>query len=244
MPIQTDSLSTAPPLISAIVVSYNTRAMTLECLETLRGALAGMESEVWLVDNASTDGTADAVAGAFPAVKLIANTANAGFGAANNQAMRSAAGKYFLLINSDAFPAADAVQAMVQYMDAHPEVALVGPRLLNRDGSLQRSCYPFPTPMRAFMENLWISKLCSGDSRMGDYSRWPHDHERHVQWVSGACMLVRRTVYEQLGGFDEGFFMYHEETDWQRRMRDAGWEIGFTPAAQVRPSQRRFRRRR
>lgn len=221
------------PTISIIIVSYNTRRMTLECLRTLYAGLGELTAEVWLVDNASQDGSADAVAEGFPAVRLIRNFANKGFAAANNQAMQLAAGEYFLLLNSDAFVAPGAVAALLAYLRSHSEVGMVGPRLSNEDGSLQRSCFRFPTPARAWLENLWVSALLPGHWAAGDYRRWPHDSERRVDWVIGACLLVRREVFEQVGGFDERFFMYAEETDWQRRIRDRGWDIGFTPAAVV-----------
>lgn len=228
-----ERVTPSAPRISVIVVSYNTRALTLECLRTLSAELDGLAAEVILVDNASADETAAAVTGAFPRVRLIANAHNVGFAAASNQAMRAARGGVFLLLNSDAFPEAGAVRKLVEYLDQHPAVGVVGPRLVNADGSVQASCFPFPTPVRAWLENLWLPKVLPPGSRWGDYRRWQHDEERLVPWVIGACMLVRREVYERLGGFDEHFFMYAEETDWQRRIRDAGWKIAFMPTAQV-----------
>lgn len=221
------------PTISAIVVSYNSREMTLRCLRSLLADLGGIPSEIFLVDNASSDGTVEAVGAEFPQIKVIANGNNVGFGAANNQAMSQARGRYLLLLNSDAFPQGGAIESLVKYLEAHPKVAAVGPRLVHGDGSLQVSCFPFPTPLRAWLENLWLPKALPHTSRLGDYRKWGHDSERIVDWVIGACLLVRREAYEQVGGFDERFFMYAEESDWQRRMRDAGWEIAFTPAAQV-----------
>lgn len=221
------------PTVSVIVVSYNTRQMTLECLQSVRAAVHGIPTEVFVVDNASADGSAQAVQEVFAEVTCIANHRNVGFGAANNQAMHLARGEYLLLLNSDAFPEPDAIRTLVQYLQDRPHVAAVGPRLLNADGSLQVSCFPFPTPARAWLENLWIARAMPHTSRLGDYRQWAHDSERLVDWVIGACLLVRRSVYEQIGGFDERFFMYAEESDWQRRMRDAGWEIAFTPAARV-----------
>jgi len=219
--------------ISAILVSYNTRQMTLDSLQALAGELAGISAEIIVVDNASSDGSADAIRAAFPQIKVMQCGWNAGFGVANNLAMKEAKGRYLLLINTDAFVRPGAVRELTGYLDRHPKAALVGPRLLNADGSLQPSCYRFPSPWRAWAENLYISAMFGNDSSLGDYRHWAHDRERIVDWVVGACCLVRREVYEQVGGFDERFFMYAEETDWQRRMRVAGWEIGFTPAAQV-----------
>ncbi len=214
------------PHISAILVSYGSRAMTLDALAALHGALRDISAEIWVVDNASNDGTIEAIRVAFPRVKIIANAENKGFGAANNQAMRMALGRYFLLLNTDAFVDEAAIAALMDCLDRHPDAAMAGPRLLNRDGSLQQSCFHFPSPSRVWRENLW---LCGS----GDYRAWTHDAEREVEWIGGACMLVRRQAYEQVGGFDERFFLYSEETDWQRRMRSAGYRIVFTPAARV-----------
>jgi GT2 family glycosyltransferase len=212
-------------MISAIVVSYNTREMTLDCLRALHAALDGMDSEVIVVDNASTDNSVAAIHENFPDVRLIAKGENIGFGAANNEAMRLAKGRFFLLINSDAFPERTAIHTLVAFIRDHPAAAIVGPRLLNADGSLQISCFPFPSPLSAWLENLWLSR---------GYRRWKHDQVRRVDFVIGACMLVRREAYEQIGGFDERFFMYSEEADWQRRMKYAGWAAFFVPDACVR----------
>jgi GT2 family glycosyltransferase len=219
--------------ISAIVVSYNTRQMTLDCLRSLKAELAGKPSEMIVVDNGSTDGSPAAIRAAFPEVVLIENAQNRGFGTANNQAMRAAGGEFFLLLNSDAFPTPGAVAAMLRCMDEHPDAGVVGPKLLNADGSTQRSCFKFPSPLRAWLENLWIPRLVPSTWAWGDWRRWPHDQQRMVDFVIGACMLVRRRVFEQTGGFDETFFMYAEETDWQKRIHHAGGRIWFTPTAQV-----------
>ena len=219
--------------ISAIIVSYNTREMTLRCLGTLEAALEGIPSETWVVDNSSNDGSAEAIRRQFPKVRLIESKVNAGFGAANNLAMRQAAGRYFLLLNSDAFPEPGAIRALLDYLQSRPRVAFAGPRLLNGDGTLQVSCFKFPSPLRAWLENLWISAAFPRHPAVGDYRFWQHDSERKVDFLIGACILLRREVFEQTGGFDEQFFMYSEETDWQRRIRDLAWEIAFTPEARV-----------
>ena len=219
--------------MSVIIVSYNTRQMTLDCLHALQAGLEGLSAEVWVVDNASADGSADAIRAAFPKVHVVDNPVNAGFGAANNLALKQAAGEFLLLLNTDAFAAPGAVAALVDYLKSHPNAGIAGPRLLNADGSVQRSCYRYPSPGRAWLENLGLSGLLARHSVLGDYSAWAHDREQAVEWVIGACLLVRREAYRQAGGFDEAFFMYQEETDWQKRVRDAGWEIAFTPSAVV-----------
>jgi hypothetical protein len=211
-------------VLSAIVVSYNTRDMTLDCLRSLCASLQGIESEIIVVDNASSDGSVDAIRAAHPHVRLVARDTNNGFGAANNEAMRLARGRFFLLLNSDAFPEPSAIGALLAFIQGHPRAGVVGPRLLNADGSLQVSCFPFPSPLSAWLENLWLNR---------GYRGWPHDSVRSVDFLVGACLLVRREVYGQVGGFDERFFMYSEEADWLRRMKDAGWEAIFVPEARV-----------
>ena len=221
------------PEISVIIVSYNTREMTLECLRTLMPELAGIESEVFVVDNASHDGSVEAIRAAFPNVQVIANSRNAGFGAANNEALAIARGQYFLLLNSDAFVRPGAVKVLLEAIKSHPSAAVVGPRLLNPDDSLQVSCYRFPSPLHSWAENLGLTSLFPNGRLFGDYRFWPHDQERAVDWIVGACMLVRRSAFEQAGGFDDGMFMYVEETDWQKRIAAHGMAILFTPRALV-----------
>lgn len=221
------------PKLSAIIVSFNTRELTLECLRSLEKELAGMESEILLVDNASRDGSVDAIRDSFPHVHVFAMDKNLGFGAANNIAMKEAKGDYLLLLNTDAFPHPCAIAALVSCLEKYPAAGVTGPRLLNRDGTLQRSCFRFPTPIQAWLENLWLSRMFASNSFLGDYRYWDHATERDVDFVIGACMLVRRSVYLQVGGFDERFFMYQEEADWQRRIHLAGWKVRFVPSAEA-----------
>jgi GT2 family glycosyltransferase len=210
------------PVLSVIIVSYNTREMTLSCLRSLYADIGEYSTEVWVVDNNSRDGSAEAIRASFPGVHIIENDRNAGFGAANNIAMRVAAGQFFLLLNSDAFLTPGAISGMMTCAQSQPKAAVIGPRLLNGDGSLQISCYRFPSPSRAWLENLWISTFFANNAVLGDYRQWSHDKLRSVDSVIGACMLVRREAFEQTGGFDEQFFMYQEETDWQKSLRELG----------------------
>jgi GT2 family glycosyltransferase len=154
-----------------------------------------------------------------------------GFGAANNQALKVAHGELFLMLNTDAFLHQGCCQSLVDFMDCHKEAGVVGARLLNEDGTLQVSCFPFPTPFRAWIENLWIPKVLPSHWEWGDYRHWKHDEVREVDWVVGACLICRREAVQAVGGFDPRFFMYQEETDWQQRIRRSGWKIYFTPLA-------------
>jgi len=221
--------------LSVIVVSFNTRDLTLKCLESAYSDLqsCGFVFQIIVVDNASTDGSANAIGLRFPAIQVINNSTNAGFGAANNIGMKVATGRFFILLNSDAFLHAGACRSMVDHLFNEPEVGVVGPQLLNADGSLQRSCFPFPSPVRAWVENLFLAKLFSHRHRLGDFRKWNHDSTESVPWVVGACMAVRRDAYVKAGGFDERFFMYAEETDWQKRIRGHGFDVQFTPHAKV-----------
>lgn len=228
-----DNKNDETPLLSVIVVSYNTRETTLECLRRVVATTQNISSEIWVVDNASSDGSCDAIRREFPHVHIIENRENVGFGAANNQAMNRARGEWFLLLNSDAFVHDGAIETLIEYSKAHPQVGVSGPRLCNSDGSLQRSCFRFPTPRQAWMDNLWISRWLAPTSRWGNLRRWPHDRELCVDWIVGACLLVRREVWQQIGGFDERFLMYSEETDWQRGAARRGWKIAFVPRATV-----------
>ena len=221
------------PTISTIIISYNTRATTLQCLRCLYEDLGDLQAEVWVVDNASTDGSAAAVRFGFPGVHVVENTRNLGFGAANNVAIQRATGRYLLLLNSDAFLRPGAVSHLMDYLDNHPNVGIVGPRVFNEDGSLQRSCFRFPSPARAWLEMLGIVTLFPNLPGLGDYRRWDHSTDRQVDSVIGACMLVRREALLSVGGLDERFFMYYEETDWHFRMRDRGWRVAFTPRAEA-----------
>ena len=220
-------------LISVIVVSFNTREMTLRCIETVLSDCRGLKHEIWVVDNASHDGSAGAVRASFPEALVIENDRNVGFGAANNIALVKARGEFVFLLNSDAFVREGTVNCLLQYMRDHGDVAAVGPRLLNEDGSLQQSCYRFPSPRRAFCESMFLSAAFPDHPGLGDGRNWEHDSERYVDFIVGAACLVRRSAVEEVGWFDEDFFLYAEETDLCRRFYNAGWKVAFTPEAEV-----------
>jgi len=217
--------------LSIIIVSYNTCDYLRDCL----GSLSAQDrtAEIIVVDNGSADGSIDMVRDEFPQARVIEAGENLGFAKANNLGIRQSQGEYVLLLNSDTIAKPGALTALARFLDAHPEAAAVGPRLLNADGSRQLACYRFPSPGRAFRDQLFVTALLADHPRWGDYRRWAHDSVRAVDFVIGAALLVRRTAIAQVGLLDEGFFMYAEETDWCYRMRQAGWKIYFTPDAEV-----------
>ncbi|HAZ64544.1 MAG TPA: glycosyltransferase family 2 protein [Armatimonadetes bacterium] len=221
--------------LSIIIVSWNTRADLARCLESVRPALAGLAAETVVVDNGSHDGSGRMVRQRFPWVRLIATGANLGFAAGNNVALAQTTGRYRLLLNPDTVVHGDALAQLVAYADHEPRVGLLGPRLLNADGSLQHSCRRFPTLPALLFRNtllgrLWPNNPYTRDYLMGD---WTHDGPRPVDWLSGACLLARSEMLEQLGGLDERYFMYVEDMDWCRRAWAAGWQVTYLPSAVV-----------
>ena len=211
--------------VSVVVVSYN----ALPWLERSLESVMGLETIV--VDNGSADASVE-VARRHGA--LVIEQENRGFGAGNNAGMRAASGDYFLLLNSDAWVVGDAVERLVEFAEAHPEAAVVGPRLLNEDGTLQRSARGFPSLWRLATEYFFLRKLAPGSRTLNAFygSRFAHDEVREAEFLMGACLLVRRQAADTVGLFDEDFFMFSEETDWCYRFRQAGWKVLFYPGAE------------
>lgn len=213
--------------VSIVIVSFNAREHLHRCLE----AVAGRGHEVVVVDNASGDGSQALVRERFPSVRLVELAENIGFGAANNVGMETAEGELFLLLNSDAWPVGDAVERLGRCAATRPEAGIVGPRLLNPDGSLQRSVRGWPTTWRLATEYLFLRRLRPGSRALNAFYGAGFDHESvaEVEVVKGAVMLVRREAAEAVGGFDTEFFMYGEEMDLCYRARAAGWQVLFDP---------------
>jgi hypothetical protein len=223
-----DFVPTSRADVSAVVVSYNARPWIERALDSVAG------TERIVVDNGSGDGTAALVRERFADVRLVEQP-NLGMGAGNNAGMRLAGGRYFLLLNSDAWVVGDAVEQLVAFADAHPDAAVVGPRLRNPDGTLQRSVRGFPTLWRLATEYLFLRKLAPRSQALNAFygGGFAHEEAREVDWLYGACLLVRRAAADEVGLFDEDFFMFSEETDWCYRLRAAGWSVWFCPAAEV-----------
>ncbi len=221
------------PLVTAIVVNWNTKHLLPLCLESLRTSVADEAMlEFVVVDNGSTDGSVDLLQTHFPHVRTIANGRNLGFAAANNRGMEQARGDFFLLFNSDAVAAPGAVEALLAVALAQPRAGIVGARLLNQDGSFQASHSRFPSLLQ---EALVLSTLGRRLLRPSFPSAGPgiEAGPRRVDWVEGACLLVRREAWQEAGGLDEGYFMYAEEVDWCRTLARCGWQTWYAPAARV-----------
>jgi GT2 family glycosyltransferase len=213
--------------VSAVVVCLNGMPWLERCLESVAGY------EVIVVDHGSDDGSLELVAERFPSARVM-RQANVGMGGGNNAGMRVASGRYFLLLNSDAWMTDGAVERLVAFADSRPDAAVVGPRLRNPDGSLQRSVRGFPSPWRIATEYFFLRKLAPRSRALNSLYGAGFDHEStlDVDWVSGACLLVRRDAAEAVGLFDEDYFMFSEETDWCYRFRQAGWAVVFYPDAE------------
>lgn len=220
--------------VSIIIVSWNVWRWLAPCLTSVREALGALKGEIIVVDNASTDGTLERVREMFPEVHLLTNPANQGFPAANNQGMAIAHGRYFFLLNPDTLVLDRAIEALVAFADARPKAGVIGPQLLNPDGTVQSSRRRFPTFWTALFESTWWQPYAPPGILRHYYVLDRPDHEiQEVDWVTGAAMLVRREVVEQVGPMDEGFFMYAEEMDWCRRIRAAGWQVFYYPWAKI-----------
>ncbi|MEA3408152.1 MAG: glycosyltransferase family 2 protein [Chloroflexota bacterium] len=233
--------------LEIVIVSWNVADLLKNCLDSIYGApgarldaggvlhLGAYTAKVHVVDNASSDGSPQMVRKRFPAANLIISSTNLGFTRGNNLALRRCQARYVLLLNPDTRVVDDALVKMLDYMERHPQAGILGPQLRYGDGNLQSSRRRFPTFMTALMESTllqqWFPK-----------NRWAQryyvqdvsaDHVQDVDWVTGACMLVRRDVLRTVGLLDEAFFMYSEELDWCRRTIDAGWRVVYFPDAVV-----------
>lgn len=221
--------------LSIVIVSYNVRDLLAECLRSLQSAASNLSLQVFVVDNASRDGSAEMVRADFAGVTLVANLDNRGFAAANNQALACATGRYWLLLNPDTEIRAGALETLVAFMGEHPRAGVCGPRLVYGDGTLQHSAFGFPSLAQVYLD-LFPSNWRLAESRLnGRYPRswyargvpFPIDHPL------GACLMVRAEAVAQVGLLDEGYFIYAEEVDWCMRFKRAGWEIWCVPAAEI-----------
>ena len=218
--------------LSVVLVSYNTRDLLEQALRTALEGAAGLQAEVFVIDNASRDGSADMVAEKFPQVHLIRSPRNLGFAGGNNLALRQVQGRHVLLLNTDTVVRRDTLPSLVAFLDTHPEAGAVGCKILNPDGTLQLACRRgFPTPMAAFCKVSGLSRLFPRSPRLAAYNLTYLDPEEtnEVDALSGSCMMVRKAAMDQVGLLDEDYFMYGEDLDWCYRLRQAGWKIFYVP---------------
>jgi GT2 family glycosyltransferase len=242
-------------LLSIIVVSANTRDLLEQCLQSATAATADLDAELIVVDNGSSDGSVAMVRESFPGVRLIANDANPGFATASNQGLRACQGQFALLLNSDTVVTAKALTTLVEFMRGHPRAGIVGPRLVGGDGATQASASDLPglrmqiasflglrrlvprgvarallrTPGAGRIVDSLTSGYLTPESSAGSTRRAP----TRVGFISGACLLARREMWEQIGVLDERIFLFLEDADWCRRAGEAGWELWYVPEAEI-----------
>ncbi len=222
--------------LGVVIVSFNTRALLADCLRSLAVALQTHgpgASEVWVVDNASPDGSAALVAQEFPWVHLIANQENRGFAAACNQALGQTRSRYLLLLNPDTRVMPDAPANLVRFLDEHPWIGAAGGRLVYGDGRFQHSCFDFPTLWQVFFDLFPLHPRLLNSRLNGRYPPASYAYPHPIGHPLGACLIVRRRAAEAVGLLDEGFFLYCEELDWCLRLWRAGWPVYYTPTATV-----------
>jgi GT2 family glycosyltransferase len=227
-----DSVSTSHGKVSVIIVSYNVRGFLENLLSSLRRSLSGIDSETIVVDNFSDDDTVEFVKREFHEVHLIENRVNVGFGKANNQGAKIASGEYLLIINPDAVVQEDTVKEMVEFMATHPDSGAASCKVLNADGTLQKTCRRgFPTPWVAFTKISGLSSLFPRTKMFGRYNlTYLNPEEIHeVDAVGGSFMFIPRKVFDKVGGFDEDYFMYGEDIDLCYKIKKAGYKVYYTP---------------
>jgi hypothetical protein len=221
--------------LSLIIVSWNAKAFLLKCLQSVSQEATQCDSEIIVVDNASTDGSAALVKKQFPQMKLITNDTNLGFAKGTNIGIRQSKGKYICLINSDVVVKKDCISRAARFMDDNARVGILGPRILDADGKVQRSCMGFPTLWNTFCRSFALDSLFPKSKLFGSYlmNYRQHDSTRSVDVINGCFWMVRRAALEEVGLLDERFFIYGEDIDFCRRLHDADWDVVFFPEAEA-----------
>lgn len=224
------------PDLSICIVTLNTRALLRDCLRSIYENTNAVSFEIVVVDNNSRDGTVEMLRAEFPEICLMVNDHNAGFTRPSNQALRASQGKYALLLNNDTLILPQALDRLVEFMEAQPAVGICGPKVLNRDGSLQKQCRrSFATPWDLFCYFSGLSTLFPKSRLFGRYLMTYADEDttQEADAISGSCMLIRREVMDQIGLLDERFFAYQEDADYCFRAKQAGWKIYYFGGAQI-----------
>ena len=222
--------------ISICITNYNAREFLRDCLRSIYGTVDTLSFEIIVVDNHSGDGAPEMLRDEFPNVHLLTNDENTGFTRPYNQAMRLAKGRYVVILNPDTLVLPNAIAELAVFLDSHPEVGIVGPKVLNRDRTLQKQCRRSEArPLDAFCYFSGLSRLFPHDKRFSGYlmTYLSEDLTHEAEAVSGSCMMIRHKVIDQIGYLDELFFAYQEDTDYCRRARLAGWKVFYDPSAQI-----------
>ena len=221
--------------LSIIIVTWNTKRIVRECLESLANHTKNPNTEIIVVDNASSDGTSQLIREHFPQVQLCQNDTNLGFARANNIGIRLSTGRYVCLVNSDVVVPAGCLEKMVQYMEQHPDIGMLGPKMLLPQGTIGQSCFRFPSVWNWFCRALALDRLFRGSRLLGGFlmTDFGYDRVTDVDVLTGWFWMLRREALNHVGLLDECFFMYGEDIDWSRRFHKAGWRVVFYPEAEA-----------
>lgn len=222
--------------LSIIIVNFNTKKLTLECIQSIYDSNLSYKYEIFVVDNRSSDGSVDAIQKAFPHVHVIANKENVGFSKANNQAILESQGSYVLLLNSDTIVMENTLSYTIDFMNENKDVGATGCKVLLPDGNLDKACHRgFPTPEASFYYMTGLAKKFPNNPRFNSYhkSYLNMDETHEIDCLVGAFMMVRREAIKEVGILDETYFMYGEDIDWCYRIKEAGWRIYYTPQVSI-----------
>lgn len=220
--------------LSIIIVSWNVADLLAACLDSILANTDPEQTEIIVVDSASTDNSVEMVRTRYPQVKLLPQTENLGFSRCNNIGLAASNGKYVMLLNPDTEVSGDVLAQMQRYLDDHPQVGIIGPHTLNTDGTTQSTRRRFPSLAVGFFESTWLQPFAP-KSLLANYyvEDAPDNAVIEVDWVQGSALMARRAVYEQIGGLDEGYTMYAEEMDWCKRAKDTGWGVVYFGTADI-----------
>jgi GT2 family glycosyltransferase len=223
------------PVVTIGIITWQSRELLSGLLESLRDNAPRVSSEIIVVDNASTDGAIEMIESDFPKVRVIRNRENLGVAPARNTIFREAQGSYIVLLDVDTTVTVGAIDTLVGVMEEHPEAAIGGPKLVYEDGSLQHSCRPFPKLIYIAMEGTFLKDWFPRNRFMREYTMadWAHDEIKKVDWMYGACLIIRKNSLEKIGLFDEKFFYLYEDVDLCFRARKLGFDVLYIPLATV-----------
>lgn len=219
--------------VSIIIVNYNTKGLLENCIRSIIKTTKEVTYEIIVVDNNSTDGSPDMVQNLFPHIRLLSNKENIGFSCANNMAYRSSKGDHLLFLNSDTLIQDGAIEEMIDYLNTHPQVGIVGPKILNPQQQPTRSYMRFLDLKKLFLGSKYFKILVDVEEYRIHFPFYDYASVRQVPWLSGACMMVKRNIFEEAGLFDEHYFLYLEDMDLCLQVSKLGYHIVYLPSAAI-----------
>jgi hypothetical protein len=220
--------------LSILIVNYKNKAKTISCIESIKQAdLTGLTYEIIMVDNNSADGTIEELKLKYPEVKCLASQHNRGMGGGNNLAARGAIGEYLMILNNDTLVKTDSIKKLINYYKSRQDIGLLGPKLQYPDGRLQNTCLRFPGILTPFYRRTFLGKFAKRHLDRFIYADYDHQTVKEVDWVQGSAMLIKHSLFEELAGFDELFFMYFEDIDLCRRIWQSGLKVIYYPESVI-----------